>query len=309
MKRKRIQYNELSEEIYSPVYWTKTRLILLGLFLLITGFLINFSLEEKINKFLQQKLTNNVACPVQFDKAELSYFLPKIVLKKPIIMGACFGQWNNRLPLKDIRIGFHSPSFYPLGLKLHVAMSSGKSNINLYPVISLFSQYLEIDKTVVDGQLFSPMMASNISPIYGLLNINGFFKLENQSIVDGTIEIASTNFGIPAQNISNFELPKLNLQTFIIKAHFVDPTNISIDSIKIGRANAPVEMNLKGNIAVVPGDFMNSRLTLNGNLKLSQFTLQTFSILNLFLPPNNTSGNYVMKLSGPLRNPGRPQFL
>lgn len=308
MKRKRIQYNELNEEIYAPVYWTKLRLIIVGIVLLIVGFLVNFSLEEKINKFLQIKLTNNVACPVQFEKAELSYFLPKLVLKKPVVQGACFGQWNNRLPLKDIKISINAPSFYPLGLKLHVAISSGKSNINLYPVVSIFSQYLEIDNTKIDGQFFAPFVESNVSPISGLLNINGFFKFEGQSVVDGTIEIASTNFGIPAQNIKGFEVPKMSLNTFLIKAHFVDPTSMTVDAIKIGKANSPVELNLKGNIAVNERDFLTSRLVLNGNLKLSQFTLQSFSFIKLFLPPNNTSGNYVMKMNGTLLNPGAPQF-
>ena len=52
MKRKRIQYNELNDEIYAPKYWTKTRLVLIGVVLLIAGFLINFSLEEKLNKIM-----------------------------------------------------------------------------------------------------------------------------------------------------------------------------------------------------------------------------------------------------------------
>lgn len=308
MKRKRIQYNEIDEEIYAPVYWTKLRLIIVGIFLLFVGFLVNFSLEEKINKFLQIKLTNNVACPVQFEKAELYYFLPKLILKKPVVQGACFGQWNNRLPLRDIKISFHAPSFYPLGVKLHIAISSGKSSINLFPVVSIFSQYLEIEKTKIDGEFFAPFMQNNVSPISGLLTINGFFKFESQTVVDGTIEIASTNFGIPAQNIKGFELPKMALSKFLIKAHFTDPTNMNIDAIQIGRPSAPLELNLKGKIAVNEQDFVSSKLSLNGDMKLSQFTLQNFSFIKLFLPPNNTSGNYKMSMNGTLLNPGTPQF-
>lgn len=303
MKRKRIQYNELNEEIYAPTYWTKTRLILIGLVLLFFGFLANFSLEEKINKFLQIKLTNNVACPVQFEKAELGYFLPKLTLKKPVIQGACFGQWDNKLPLKDIKISLHWPSFYPLGLKLHVGLSSGKTNINLYPIVSPFSQTIDIDKTTIDGQLFAPFMANNISPINGLLKVNGWFKIEGQAVVDGRIEIASNNFGIAAQNISGFEVPNMNLSTFLLRANFVDPTSMMIENLKVGRRNAPMEMDLKGKMAVNDRDFLNSQLALNGSLKLTPFFIQKFEIIKLWLPSNNTSGNYVMKLSGPLRKP------
>src|SRR4051812_22153089 len=110
MKRKRIQYNELNEEIYNPKYWTRTRLIVCGLFILLFGFLFNFSLEEKINKALQSTLSSNDACPVLFEKAELSYFLPKVNLRKPVVMGRCFGQPNNSLPLQNFTIALAGPS-------------------------------------------------------------------------------------------------------------------------------------------------------------------------------------------------------
>ena len=68
MKRKRIQYNEISEETYTPKYWTKIRLIFIGLALLFLGFLANFSLEDRLNKYLQSTLSSNQACPIQFDQ-------------------------------------------------------------------------------------------------------------------------------------------------------------------------------------------------------------------------------------------------
>src|SRR5207237_978276 len=86
MKRKRIQYNELNEEIYGPRYWTRGKLIFVGTILLIFGFIFNLNLEEKINRILLSTLSTNEACPIIFDKAELSYFLPKVTIKKPVIL-------------------------------------------------------------------------------------------------------------------------------------------------------------------------------------------------------------------------------
>ncbi|MBC7427093.1 MAG: hypothetical protein H7336_00685 [Bacteriovorax sp.] len=308
-KRKRIQYNELNEEIYAPKYWTKARLITIGILILLFGFLINFSLEEKLNKYLQTTLGNNSACPVQFEKAELSYFLPKVIMKKPVILGACFGQFNNRLEFKDIKIAFHSPSFYPVGLRLHVEATSGKSHINLYPVISIFSQNIKIEKTIVDTQIFAPMTETNLSPISGTLSIEGFFEFKSGFVHDGEIAIVSKNFSLPSQNIKGFELTQLNLETLNISAHFTDAQTMMIDKIQLGKENAPIEMNLKGQLHVRPQDFMGSQLTLDGNLKLSQFILVNFAFVKLFLPESNTSGNYKIKVNGPLRNPGAPQFL
>lgn len=309
MKKRRIQYNELNEEIYAPKYWTKARLIFIGILLLFFGFLVNFSLEEKINKYLQTTLSANSACPIIFDKAELSYFLPKIVMKKPIIMGACFGQFNNRLEFRDIKIAFHSPSFYPVGLRLHVEATSGKSYINLYPVISIFSQNVKIEKTKIDSQIFAPMTEANQSPISGTLSIEGFFEFKSGAINDGEIAIVSNNFSLPSQNIKGFELTKLNLETLNVMAHFSDQSTMMIDKIQLGKSAAPIELNLKGKIIVKENDFMGSQLNLDGNLKLSQYMLMNFGFLKLFLPESNTSGIYKLKINGPLRNPGAPQIL
>ena len=309
MKKKRIQYNELNEEIYSPKYWTKARLIIIGFFLLFIGFLVNFSLEERVNKFLQTKLAQNSACPIQFEKVELSYFLPKMVMKKPVILGACFGQFNNRLEFRDIKVGFHSPTFYPVGIRLHVEATSGNSYINLFPVLSIFSQSVKIEKTRINTQLFAPMTEANLSPISGNLSVQGFFEFKSGAISDGEVDIVSRDFSLPSQNIKGFELSQINLETLNISAHFSDPQTIAVEKIDIGKNNAPLELKLKGQIKVNESDFMGSQLNLNGNMKLSQYILLNFSFLKLFLPESNTSGNYQLKINGPLRNPGAPQIL
>jgi len=77
MKKKRIHFNEINEEIYTPTVWTKARIIFISFTILIIGFLANFSLEEKVNKLLLNLLQKNDSCPIQFQKAELSYFLQK----------------------------------------------------------------------------------------------------------------------------------------------------------------------------------------------------------------------------------------
>lgn len=309
MKRKRIQYNEISEETYAPKYWTKARLILIGIFLLFLGFLINFSLEERVNKYLQTALGSNAACPIQFEKIELSYFLPKMIMRRPVILGACFGQFANRLEFKDIKVAFHSPSFYPVGVRLHVEAITGRSKINLFPVISVFSQNVKIENTVIDTQMFAPMTQMNLSPVSGSLSIDGFLEFKSGSISDGDLEIISRNFTLPSQNIQGFELTQLNLNTLRISARFTDPDTLAIEQIKIGEPKAPVDLSLKGTLKLNHTNIMASNLTLTGPLRLSEYMLVNFAILKLFLPANNTSGTYTLKINGPLGNPGAPQIL
>lgn len=308
MKRKRIQYNELNEEIYTPKYWTRPKLILIGAALLCFGFLFNFSIEDKINKWLLLTLSSNEACPVIFEKAELSYFLPKITVQKPVILGSCFGQVNNRLPLQNIKISLHSPSFYPPGIKLHALITAGKTVINLYPVVSPFSQYIDIEDTKIDAQIFAAMTSNNISPVAGTLTIKGFLKLDSGTLEDGQLDITSNNFYLPAQNISGFEMTLINLKRLNIQARFTNKTTMQIDHIDIGQPGMPVELKLKGNLLINPNSFINSRLQLSGPLHLSNYILVNYEFLKLFLPAGNTSGTYQMKINGTLGNLGPPQL-
>lgn len=307
MKRKRIQYNELNEEIYSPKYWTRGKLIAVGFLILIFGFLFNFSLEEKINRWLQATLSNNQACPVVFEKAELSYFLPKVNIRKPVILGRCFGQPNNSLPLQSFTIAFAGPSFVPPGIKLHVSMASGKTKLNLYPSVSPFSQYLDISDSKLDAAIFGAMTEANKSPVTGVLNISGFLKFASGKIEDGKIGISSGNFVIPAQRMAGLDIPLLNLNKFRFDAEFENPTSMKIRQMDIGQPNTPAEIKLKGKLLVNNNNFMMSILQLNGTLRLTDFILKAVP-LQLFLPAGNTSGTYQMTINGPLGSPGAPQF-
>ena len=81
--------------------------------------------------------------------------------------------------MKDLKISFHSPSFYPVGLRLHIEAVSNKTKINLYPVVSLFSHSIKIENTIIDSQFFAPMTKNNLSPISGNFSVEGFFEFKN----------------------------------------------------------------------------------------------------------------------------------
>jgi hypothetical protein len=308
MKRKRIQYNELTDEIYGPKYWTVPKLFLMGITLLGLGFLFNFSLEERINKWLVVNLSSNEACPILFEKAELSFFLPKIIIRKPVILGNCFGQINNRLHLQDIKIAFNSPSFYPPGIKLHVEINEGKTSINLYPTISPFTQFVDIEDTTIDTKIFGVMASDNKSAISGIIKIDGTLKFTSWNVDGGNIDIKSKDFSLPAQNIKGFELTQIQLKKLDISTHFTTKSTMQIDRLDLGQAGTPIELKLKGNLLLNSTNFLSSVLQLQGPLKLSNDLLANFSFLKLFLPQDNTSGTYQMKINGPLGNLGPPQI-
>jgi hypothetical protein len=309
MKKKRIHFNEINEEIYTSSRWTKPRLFIISSFILIIGFLANFSLEDKINKFLLSVLQKNDACPIQFQKAELSYFLPKVVIKSITIPGSCFNQPYSNLPIHEVVIALHSPSFYPPGIRFHLSLKEGATKVHLYPSVSFFSQYIEVEKTQIDAKIFSVMTSDNKPPLAGIIDISGFLKIANNgNLTDGQLSLVSNNFSIPAQNIKGFNMSPVALNKFSIQSHFSNATTMLIDEIKIGKSNTPIELNLKGKINISPSGLPASVLSLNGTLFLSQYFLNNFSFVKIFFPPNNTTGKYQMKLEGPLGNLGPPQF-
>jgi type II secretion system protein N len=310
MRKKRVLYNELNEEIYESKYWTKPKLIFIGLVILILGFLINFSLEEKVNNFLQNNLATNSNCPTQFEKAELGLIPPRISMKKPVILGSCFGQPNNRLNLDSITIKLDFPSIAHLGVRLNLEIKSKDANLIIDPVLSPFSTYIEIEKSSINGNLLHVLMNDDKSPIAGKINLEGFLKFESGTLTDGDLLMSSNNFNFPSQRISGFDLPLIMLYKLNLHALFDgnDKSKMKIKSIEIGKNGTPININLKGFLLVSKNSFANSILNLDGSLKLSPSFMNNFSFVTLMLPQGHTDGNYQMKINGPLMNPGAPQF-
>lgn len=308
IKKIRIPFTELDNEIYTSAYWTKTKLFGLGFLCVLVGFLANFSLEERLNNLLATQLSKNAACPIEFDKAKLSYFPPKLSLINPVIKGRCFNNPQNNLKLSELNLGMHFPSFYPVGPRFHIFAKARDSYINAYPVISLFSQNVKIENTLIDGRLFSAFMPNGVSPVLGHISIEGFLEFKSKQINEGAIDILSTNFYVPAQNLMGFELPKIEFKKLEFSANIPEANNMIIEKLNLGSEDAPIKLNLTGKLDINPTRFNSSNLSLNGDFSISENMLSTFAILKLFLPPNNTSGIYQMQLNGPLGNLGAPKF-
>lgn len=308
MKKNRIPYNELAPEIYTPKYWSKTKLFILGFFILLFSFIANFSVEDKITNLTLAFLAKNRECPIDFEKIQIKYLLPSINIKNPVVQGRCFNNPQNNLILNNLRLSFHSPSFYPLGIRLHVEANTDSSYINAYPVFSFFSKNIKIENTLIDSNLLALFMPNNVSPIAGHISVEGFLEFKSGNISDGELDILSKNLIVPAQNIQGFELPRLNLQNMQVNAVIDEPGVINIKTLQLGNKQAPLNLKLHGELKTIPENIKSSKIDLTGSLELSRYMLDTFAFLKLFLPANNTSGIYQMQLNGTLGNPGAPRF-
>jgi type II secretion system protein N len=308
MRKKRILYNEINEDIYESRYWTKSKFIFLGIILLALGFIFNFALEEKINRVLISTLSSNEACPMQFEKLELNYFLPKIIIKKIVVNGVCFGQPANRLNIDEIKIRPDFPSIAHFGMRFSIEIKTEDSKINIDPIISPFSYFIEIEHSTINGNLFHVFASDDRSAIAGKIHLQGFLKFSSGILTDGDIKMESNNFNFPSQRISGFDLPLIQLDKLNLVAKFEKPGEMNISALDIGKPGRQIEISLKGKLLVSKSSFNTSILMLNGKMKLSQAFMTNFSFVTLMLPQGHTDGKYQMTINGPLFNPGAPQF-
>ncbi len=308
MRKKRILYNEISEDIYENQVLSKTSIIAIGITVLILAFLLNFGLESKINSILSSMLQNNTSCPAQFEKAELKFFPPGIIIKKINLSGICFGQTGNSLLVDDLKINLDFPSILNLGLRLNILANAEGSNIALSPILSPFSYLIEIEKSSINAKIFRIFSSENKSIIAGKIFVQGFLKFEDNKITDGKIKMESNSFYFPAQRISGFDLPNIELNLLDLMAEFTSPKEMKIRKLRLGKPGKQIEINLAGKLNIPEKSFNSSILLLDGELKLSPQFMNNFSFITLMLPEGAVDGKYHMRINGPLTSPGAPVF-
>lgn len=308
MSENNLPLNQLEEEIYTQSKSYTAKVVAISSLCLVIGLVSNISFEDKLNDFLKTTLAKNPNCTINFERVSTGYFPPRVNFLNPIVNGNCFGQPARSLPLETLSASLNSPSFYPVGLRFHINAKTDGSYINAYPVISLLSQNVKIEKTLIDSRLFSYFTPSNTSPINGHISIEGFLEYKSKALNDGEIDILSNNFAVPAQNLGGFELPNINLQKMQFSAKVTAPNQLEIEKIQLGDNGTPVNMKLKGNVQLNPSNINSSKLKLSGDFKLSEAFLVNFAFLKVLLPANNTSGIYRMELNGTVGNPGMPKI-
>ncbi len=308
MKNK-IQYNEILENIYGKRNIPYAKITILSIFLIILGFAANFPVKEIITTQVSKALQSNPSCPIMYDKIDVSFFLPKVTLKQPIISGRCFNNPTESLKLKNIKLSFVGPGFSPMGLKFHALVKAGKTNINLYPTISFGTQFLRIDKTAIDSSLINKITGIN-NLFQGKFNLTSLLNLSSTGLEDGKLIIKSKNLKVPSQKIHDFNVPELSIGNFLLKAILKDKKLMEINELIIGNENSPIIASFKGSLKVNKYNFTFSVIDIIGEVKFSQKFLSDFSIIGLFLPAKKPeNGFYKLKVKGPLNRLSKPEFL
>ncbi len=299
IEKKQISDSQLADSIYKPnlLNWN---FIILGILFLLIGFIFNIPIKEKLADIITTKLASSQTCPIFYERLEIGEFLEKINLYGPIISGSCLERPNS-IRFDQISGNLSLPTISPPGIKMHLEIKDEKSTINLFPVISYPTYSVEIMDTIIQGPLLEKLIGGSFQ-VKGDFNIDSNIKMESGDLLEGDLKIISSNFIIPRQTITGFNIPALLLRNFGIKGNISQKNIMDFSSIILGDKDSMVFANLSGKLMVNKDYFQQSKLDLAGKIRFSKEFIVSFPILNLLLSGKNPGpdGLYNIKLEGPI---------
>lgn len=303
-----LEENEAPIEIYESNFTFKLKLILFTTLAFVVTLFLMLPLEDNINQILQTRLKKNRACPIDYKKADISFFLPSVSLIKPSISGRCFGKRDgSSIPLEKMTVKITIPSFWPPGIKAHVLIKEKTSTVNIYPKLTLLGHDIRLTKTKLSGEFISSFTKfPNL--LTGQLNVDAHFKIEGTKVVDGQFKATSKNLRIPAQTLMGFNLIDLYLKRLQL-AGTMKGNTVNLQALKIGQSDSPLQSEFKGKINLVTKNMNFSKLDLDGKVRLGDDLLENLSLLKILLQgKKKVKGFYPLKVTGTFASP-KPVFL
>jgi len=280
----------------------KMKLVLISLFFLLSGILINFPFSEIISLYTS-KVLDNPSCPISYNKHNIYYFPPGISIKELLIPAICSQNNFSNLKLKQLNIKFNGPSFFPPGVRLGLYGKTNKSHFKIDSLFSFSSLKLRINNSSINALLINNLTGQN-ELLDGLFNIKALISLKNNKLSNGNFSATSKNLKVNSKMIMGFQIPMMKINTFKAIGKVVNSKLIKISNFTIGDSLSPVIIRLKGKINLNQNNIMSSILDLKGEIKFSENFLNQMAILKLMLNGKKKSnGFYSILLSGRISAP------
>jgi hypothetical protein len=306
MVKLKVQPNELPEEIYVQNKVTITKLIGGAVAVFFIAFFLNFPISTIIKSKITAAISSNRACPISYDDISLEWFMPKVIIKKPVISGVCFNNPSSALKLKNLKVALNSPSFSPVGLRFHTKIKHKQTVLNVYPTLGVTRQAVRIEKSSISHETLRLLLGRKSIKFSGDFEIEALVKTNKGNLTEADVLISSTNLNLPPQNVGGLvDLPPMPIGQFQLKAKANAKNLLELNDVRLGDANSPIIASVEGNIKLNAHNMSNSNLDLLGEVKFSQTVLENFGILNAMLSSKTPSekGFYKFKVSGRMASP------
>lgn len=306
MSKVKLSESTLFDEIYL-LKGTTLRFIGYSVVAIVLGFVTHFPVKSILINNIEKGLAT-LPCRLEYQSIDLGFFPPAVMLKAAKIPAGCLGD-NGQVKLSQFKVNLGLPSLYPFGLKLHTLITSDKSILHIYPLLTFGGIVIKIEDSVIDHQLINALSTK--------IKMRGKFKPEILMTLKGNVvdsaefKIEGQQFQIMGQNIMGFDIPDLNFQK-LSTAGTLEGENLNLKKVELGDDNSPVVARIKGLIRINKVNALFSNLDLEAEMKFSDQFLQSFSILNLIWRLDQQTkhdGYYKMRLRGPLTSLQNPEFL
>ncbi|ATH07506.1 type II secretion system protein GspN [Halobacteriovorax marinus] len=301
--------NELPDEIYIQKKTYFAKVAMASSILIFLAFLMNFPIGTILKSQVENAIRSNPTCPITYDEMRFEWFLPKVILTKPVVSGRCYSNPSSSLKLSDLVISFQSPSFWPLGIKLHSKVKHKLSVINIYPTVGIGGTVIKVEKSSLSHKTLKEFLGTKSLNFTGDIEIESLVKIDGSKLSQSDFLITSSNLSIPGQNIGGFDLPNLPIGALQLKGSLNSKDLLEIQDFQLGSPTSPVMAEANGVIKLNTHNMSNSTLDIAGEVKFSPSFLENFAIINMMLSGKESTnkGFYKFKVGGKFAAP-MPSF-
>ena len=305
MVKLKVHPNELPEEIYFQKKSFYFKITVAAIFLSVLAFMFNFPIGKLIKAQAESAITSNPACPITYDEMKFEWFLPKVILTKPVVNGRCYSNPSSTLKLSDLSVSFQSPSFWPLGIKLHTKIKHKLSVINIYPTIGIGGQVIKIEKSSISHKTLKEFLGPKSLSFTGDVEVESLIKIDGGKIAQSDFFITSTNLSIPPQNMGGLDLPNLPIGALQLKGSVNAKELLEIQDFQLGAPESPILAEASGSVRLNSHNIPNSMIDINGEVKFTPEFLESFGIINMMLSGRQSTnkGFYKFKVGGKFAAP------
>jgi type II secretion system protein N len=284
----------------------KLKLVVLFIFILSLGFVFTFPIKKIANFYFQQALAKAGNCQIDYKDYQTTFLFPGIELKDVNIPNNCIKRGQPKINFSKIGISFKGISFSPLAPVIGIRIYQSDFDIGASIVSNGTKHLIDINESDLAAgklvMLIEQLTQATVPSLKGKLDVELSAQVENEQLLALNLDLNSKDFQLPAQSISGFDIPQMNLKTLEILING-EGKKVLIEKIAIGDDSAPIKVTGKGSLLANLKFFDSSELDLDLDLSLSKEILSQYSIIGIALGGfKKSEGKFSFKLKGPINS-------
>ena len=302
MEQQNLTETTNNQEVYKQNKKQLLILLTIPVALFIMTLMINLPVSSGLKSVVEDNVLRTPQCPLVYKDMELSLFFPGIFLSDLTIPGRCFRRPKQSIHFTKAEFGMSFPSFWPIGIKTKLDASFEDTKINIFPRLTLSGHSIQISNTMISTS-FINQFTPQPNMINGDFDIKGNVELKSNQVDSAHLLINSSNFFIPAQNISGIMIPSLSFKKFELAANVVKE-QVQVKALRIGTPASNLQGEFKGSVSLSKSNIAFSRIDLQGRIRISKEIQEAIPLIRLLLNgKQKKDGFYFVTIGGTVAAP------